>query len=99
MPVAFVTFRSRWGAALAAQSQQHANPLMWITETAPEPGDVLWSNLAVPYRRLPLYKLVMFSVAAVFTIFFAIPVTAIQGIAKFERLRKWFPPAIAFELM
>jgi calcium permeable stress-gated cation channel len=60
---------------------------------------VLWSNLEIPYRRFPLYKVAMFTAASVFTIFFAIPVTAIQGIAKFERLRKWFPPAMAVQLM
>ncbi|PHT60090.1 CSC1-like protein [Capsicum baccatum] len=41
LPVAFVAFNSRWGAVLAAQSQQHTNPLLWITEVAPEPRDVI----------------------------------------------------------
>ncbi|GFY92189.1 Early-responsive to dehydration stress protein [Actinidia rufa] len=99
LAVAFVTFRTRWGAALAAQSQQHSNPLLWITEMAPEPRDVLWRNLAIPYRHLPLYKIGVFVAASLLTIFFAIPVTAIQGIAKFERLRKWFPPAMAVQMI
>ncbi|KAL3537660.1 hypothetical protein ACH5RR_001026 [Cinchona calisaya] len=99
LPVAFVTFRSRLGAALAAQSQQHSDPLLWITGIAPEPRDVLWSNLAIPYRHLPLFKIVVFISASLLTIFFAIPVTAIQGIAKFEKLRKWFPPAMAVQLI
>ncbi|KAA8537311.1 hypothetical protein F0562_027002 [Nyssa sinensis] len=99
LPVAFVTFRSRWGAALAAQSQQNSNPLLWITEMAPEPRDVLWRNLAIPYKHLPLYKIVVFAAASLITIFFAIPVTAVQGIAKFESLRKWFPPAMAVQLI
>lgn len=99
MPVAFVTFKSRWGAALAAQSQQHPHPLLWITEMAPEPRDVLWKNLATSYRYLPLQNLLVFIAASLLTIFFAIPVTAVQGIAKFEKLRKWFPPAMALQLM
>ncbi|RVW28088.1 CSC1-like protein [Vitis vinifera] len=99
LPVAFVTFKSRWGAALAAQSQQHPHPLLWITEMAPEPRDVLWKNLATSYRYLPLQNLLVFIAASLLTIFFAIPVTAVQGIAKFEKLRKWFPPAMALQLM
>ncbi|XP_011088351.1 CSC1-like protein At3g54510 isoform X1 [Sesamum indicum] len=99
LPVAFVTFKSRWGAALAAQSQQISNPLLWITEMAPEPRDVLWSNLAIPFRYLPLYKFGVYVSASLLTIFFAVPVTAVQGIAKFERLKKWFPPAIAVQLI
>ncbi|CAI9102843.1 OLC1v1001192C1 [Oldenlandia corymbosa var. corymbosa] len=99
LPVAFITFRSRLGAALAAQSQQNPNPLLWITSPAPEPGDVLWSNLAIRYRLLPLYEIIVFLAASLLTVFFAIPVTAVQGIAKFEKLRKWFPPAMALQLI
>ncbi|XP_028105812.1 CSC1-like protein At3g54510, partial [Camellia sinensis] len=99
LPVAFVTFRNRWGATLAAQSQQHSNPLIWITEMAPEPRDVLWRNLSIPYRHLPLYKIGVFVAASLLTLFFAIPVTAVQGIAKYERLKTWFPPAIAVHLI
>lgn len=99
LPVAFVTFRNRWGAALAAQSQQNSNPLLWITEMAPEPRDVLWRNLAIPFKHLPLYKIGVYTAASLLTLFFTIPVTAIQGIAKYERLKEWFPPAMAIRLM
>ncbi|KAK0572888.1 hypothetical protein LWI29_000016 [Acer saccharum] len=99
LPVAFVTFKSRWGAALAAQSQQHSHPLQWITERAPEPRDVYWRNLTISYRILPLYRIGVFIAASLLTIFFAIPVTAVQGIAKFEKLKKWFPPVRAIELI
>lgn len=97
--MAFVTFSSRWGAVLAAQSQQHTNPLLWITEMAPEPRDVIWQNLAIQYRHLPLYRIVILVAASLLTIFFVLPVTAVQGIAKYERLKKWFPPAMAVDLM
>ncbi|XP_038688498.1 CSC1-like protein At3g54510 isoform X2 [Tripterygium wilfordii] len=99
LPVAFVTFKSRWGAALAAQSQQHSNPTLWTTEMAPEPRDVSWRNLAIPFKVLLLYRTGVVLAASLLTIFFAIPVTAVQGIAKFEKLKKWFPPAIAIELI
>ncbi|KAK4372377.1 hypothetical protein RND71_007761 [Anisodus tanguticus] len=99
LPVAFVTFSSRWGAVLAAQSQQHTNPLLWITQAAPEPRDVIWKNLAIQYRHLPLYKIVIVVAASLLTIFFVLPVTAVQGIAKYDRLKKWFPPAMAVELI
>ncbi|KAL7605093.1 hypothetical protein Lser_V15G15615 [Lactuca serriola] len=99
LPVAFVTFRSRWDAALASQTQQHPNPLMWITQMAPEPRDVLWKNLSIPYKHLVLYRTGVFVTQILFTIFFAIPVTAVQGIAQFEKLKKWFPPAMAVQLI
>lgn len=99
LPVAFATFKSRCGAALAAQSQQHPHPLIMITEMAPEPRDVSWRSLAIMHKFLPLYKIGIIVLAALLTIFFAVPVTAVQGIAKFEKLKKWFPPAMAIELM
>ncbi|KAL5827226.1 hypothetical protein ACOSQ3_019059 [Xanthoceras sorbifolium] len=99
VPVAFVTFKSRWGAALATQSQQHSHPLQWITERAPEPRDVYWRNLTISYRILPLYRIGVIVAASLLTIFFAIPVTAVQGIAKFEKLKIWFPPVSAIDLI
>ena len=99
LPVAFVIFKSRRSAALVAQTQQHSNPLELITEMAPEPRDVSWRNLAIPQQILPLNKIGVILAAAALTIFFAIPVTAVQGIAKYEKLKKWFPPAMAVEFM
>lgn len=53
----------------------------------------------IPYRVLPLCKLGVIVAASLLTVFFAIPVTAVQGIAKFEKLKKWFPPVMALQLM
>ncbi|KAJ7982338.1 CSC1-like protein [Quillaja saponaria] len=97
--VAFVAFKSRWGAVVAAQSRQHSHPLLWITEMAPEPRDVSWRNLGISYRFLPLHKIGVGIAASLLTIFFAIPVTAVQGIAKYEKLKKWFPPVMAIQLI
>ncbi|KAL2337144.1 hypothetical protein Fmac_011590 [Flemingia macrophylla] len=99
LPVAFVTFKSRSGAAAAANLQQHSHPLIWITELAPEPRDISWRNMRVSYRAIPLYKLCVLIAASLLTVFFAIPVTAVQGIAKYEKLKKWFPPAMAVQLI
>ncbi|KAK9682220.1 hypothetical protein RND81_10G059000 [Saponaria officinalis] len=99
LPAAFVTFKSRVAAALVTQSQQVSHPFLWITEEAPEPRDVLWKNLSTPSRRLLIYKIGFFIAATLLTIFFAVPVAAVQGIAKFEKLNKWFPPAMAIQLI
>ncbi|KAI3711153.1 hypothetical protein L2E82_41030 [Cichorium intybus] len=32
MPAAFVSFKTRWGAAVCAQTQQARNPTLWLTE-------------------------------------------------------------------
>lgn len=99
MAVAFVSFKTRSGAAVAAQLLQHSHPLKWITEMAPEPRDVAWRNMKISFRVMPLYKLGVLIAASMLTIFFAIPVTAVQGLAKYEKLKKWFPPVQAVQLM
>ena len=86
-------------AAQAAETQQHVNPLSLVTRYAPEPTETIWSNLAIPFYRLAVYKLGVFIAAFLLTVFFTIPVTAVQGIVQFEKIEKWFPPARAVQLM
>ncbi|KVI09372.1 protein of unknown function DUF221 [Cynara cardunculus var. scolymus] len=59
MPAAFVSFKTRWGAAVCAQTQQARNPTLWLTEWAPEPRDVYWKNLAIPHVSLIIRKVTM----------------------------------------
>ncbi|KAG2598199.1 hypothetical protein PVAP13_5KG067200 [Panicum virgatum] len=56
VPAAFVSFRSRWGAAVCAQTQQTSNPTVWLTEWAPEPRDVYWDNLSIPFVSLTVRR-------------------------------------------
>ncbi|KAH6764554.1 ERD to dehydration family protein [Perilla frutescens var. hirtella] len=91
MPAAFVSFRTRWGAAVCAQTQQTRNPTLWLTEWASEPRDVYWDNLAIPYVSLTIRKLII-SVAFFFlTFFFMIPVTFVQSLANIEGIEKRAP--------
>ncbi|KAH9615815.1 hypothetical protein KSS87_022204 [Heliosperma pusillum] len=91
LPAAFVSFRSRWGAAVCAQTQQSRNPTLWLTEWAPEPSDVYWNNLAIPYVEHNIRKLIM-SVALFFLIiFFMAPITFVQSLANIDGIDKAFP--------
>ncbi|KAL6616704.1 hypothetical protein ACP70R_038974 [Stipagrostis hirtigluma subsp. patula] len=99
VPVAFVSFKSQLDAAQAAEMQQLVNPLSLTTTYAPEPTDTIWKNLAVPFWRMALYKLGVFIAAFLLTVFFTIPVTAVQGIVQFEKIKRWFPPAKAVQLI
>ncbi|KAK8354545.1 hypothetical protein V6Z12_A05G228200 [Gossypium hirsutum] len=39
-PAAFVFFKNRYAAVVAAQVLQSSNPMLWVTQLAPEPHDV-----------------------------------------------------------
>lgn len=91
MPTAFVSFRTRWGAAVCAQTQQSRNPTLWLTQWASEPRDIYWDNLAIPYVSLSIRGLII-SVGFFFlTFFFMIPVTFVQSLANIEGIEKRAP--------
>ncbi|XVF27935.1 hypothetical protein REPUB_Repub14bG0152400 [Reevesia pubescens] len=91
MPAAFVSFKSRWGAAVCAQTQQSRNPTMWLTEWAPEPRDVYWQNLAIPHVSLAVRRLIMAVAFFFLTFFFMIPIASVQALASIEGLEKAAP--------
>ncbi|XP_020093575.1 CSC1-like protein At1g32090 isoform X1 [Ananas comosus] len=91
MPVAFVTFDSRWGAAVCAQTQQSKNPTQWLTEWAPEPRDVYWQNLAIPFVSLSIRKLLISVSVFALVFFYMIPIAFVQSLANLEGLEKVAP--------
>ncbi|KAJ4829129.1 hypothetical protein Tsubulata_011814 [Turnera subulata] len=91
IPAAFVSFRSRWGAAVCARTQQARNPTIWLTERAPEPRDVYWENLAIPYVELTIRRLLMAVALFFLTFFFIIPIAFVQSLANIESIEKVFP--------
>ncbi|KAL8216443.1 hypothetical protein R6Q57_023280 [Mikania cordata] len=91
MPAAFVSFNSRWGAAVCAQTQQSKNPILWLTEWAPEPRDVYWKNLAIPFVSLSIRKLIISLAVFALVFFYIIPIAFVQSLANLEGLEKVVP--------
>ncbi|KAL0312400.1 UNVERIFIED_CONTAM: CSC1-like protein [Sesamum radiatum] len=90
-PAAFVSFNSRWGAAVCAQTQQSKNPTLWLTSWAPEPRDVYWKNLAIPFVSLSIRKLVISLSVFALVFFYMIPIAFVQSLANLEGLEKVAP--------
>ncbi|XP_022145393.1 CSC1-like protein At1g32090 isoform X2 [Momordica charantia] len=90
-PVAFVSFNSRWGAAVCAQTQQSKNPTSWLTNWAPEPRDVYWRNLAIPFVSLSIRKLVISLSVFALVFFYMIPIAFVQSLANLEGLERVAP--------
>lgn len=91
IPAAFVSFKSRWGTAVCAQTQQTSDPTVWLTEWAPEPRDVYWSNLAIPYVDLTIRRVIMAVAFFFLTFFFIIPITLVQSLANMDVLQRVLP--------
>lgn len=90
-PAAFVFFKTRYAAVVASQVLQSSNPMSWVTNLAPEPHDVYWSNLCIPYRQLWFRKIVTLVATIAFMLVFLIPVTFVQGLTQLEQLQETFP--------
>ncbi|XP_065860502.1 CSC1-like protein At1g69450 [Euphorbia lathyris] len=88
---AFVSFKSRYGAAVSFHLQQSVNPTQWVTEQAPEPDDVYWPFFSSSFMRRWVSKLVVIVVCILLTILFLIPVVVVQGLTNLAQLEVWFP--------
>ncbi|XP_065856171.1 CSC1-like protein HYP1 [Euphorbia lathyris] len=91
VPAAFVSFKSRFGAAVALHIQQGVNPTEWVTERAPEPQDVHWSFFSASFLRRWIYQLVAIVSCIAVTFLFFVPVVIVQGLANLHQLEIWLP--------
>lgn len=91
VPAAFVSFKTRWGAAVCAQTEQTSNPTIWLTEWAPEPRDVYWDNLAIPYVKLTLRRSLVALGLFLLIFFYMIPIAFVQSLANIEGIGKVLP--------
>ncbi|KAK9051014.1 hypothetical protein SSX86_027639 [Deinandra increscens subsp. villosa] len=88
---AFVSFKSRYGAAIALHMLQSNNPTEWRTEQAPEPQDVYWPFFSSTFMRRWISRLVVIVSCAILTILFLIPVFIVQGLTNLAQLEIYFP--------
>lgn len=91
IPVSFVSFKTRWDAAVVAQTWQTPNPFQWVTEWAPEPRDVNWQSLSIHFSHLWLIRLVVGVIFFCITILYFIPAGLVYTLATLNNLRTWFP--------
>uniref|UniRef100_M4FDH4 CSC1-like protein HYP1 n=1 Tax=Brassica campestris TaxID=3711 RepID=M4FDH4_BRACM len=91
IPAAFVSFRTRHGAAIASNIQQGMDPTQWLTETAPEPQDVHWPFFTASFVRRWISNVVVFVAFVALIILYVIPVVLVQGLANLHQLETWFP--------
>ncbi|THU72280.1 hypothetical protein C4D60_Mb04t10430 [Musa balbisiana] len=88
---AFVFFKTRYAAVVASKVLQTSNPMQWVTGIAPEPCDVYWPNLWIPFGQLWIRRLATLLATIVFMFLFLIPVTFVQGLTQLDQLQQKFP--------
>ena len=87
---AFVTLRS---AERCTEAQQVvlSHTSGWRVCEAPEPRDLIWTNVVKPRGMTELHQKIGLAATVVCVLFWSVPVTLIQAWANVESLSKWFP--------
>uniref|UniRef100_A0A0D3FNI1 CSC1/OSCA1-like 7TM region domain-containing protein n=2 Tax=Oryza TaxID=4527 RepID=A0A0D3FNI1_9ORYZ len=90
-PGAIVFFKTRYAAIVASRILQSSNPMLWVTDLAPEPRDVYWSNLWIPYRQIWLRKIATLAASVAFMFVFIVPVAFVQSMMQLDQIEQLFP--------
>lgn len=99
LPSAFVTVRTRWGAAVTAQTQQSVNPTQWVTQWAPEPRDIDWPNMEIPYNQFFTRQIVSTVLAIALTCLYYPIVAAIRLLGNLDTVKKYLPQVIVDNIL
>ncbi|KAH9899740.1 hypothetical protein C8Q73DRAFT_639178 [Cubamyces lactineus] len=89
--VAFVTFEKMSSAQVAAQAVHAPHPTQCLTHLAPEPRDIVWTNIShSPFASLVREWLAMGSMV-VLQFFWFIPITALASLLSYSEIKKTMP--------
>uniref|UniRef100_A0A5B6ZDY0 CSC1-like protein ERD4 n=2 Tax=Davidia involucrata TaxID=16924 RepID=A0A5B6ZDY0_DAVIN len=88
---AIVFFTSRLTAASAAQSLHAQMVDTWTVMDAPEPRQLIWTNLPKKFYERQIRQSVVYVVVFLTIVFFMIPIGLISAFTTLEQLKKLLP--------
>ncbi|KAA8514884.1 hypothetical protein F0562_018063 [Nyssa sinensis] len=88
---AIVFFTNRVTAASAAQSLHAQMVDTWTVMDAPEPNQLIWSNLPKSFYERQLRQYVVYAIVALAIFFYMIPIGFVSAFTTLEQLEKVLP--------
>ena len=88
---ALVFFSSRVAAASAAQCLHAPMVDTWTVMEAPEPRQLIWSNLSLHFYEREVRKYVVYIIVALTVVFYMIPIGIISAFTTLKNLMKLLP--------
>lgn len=85
-PAAFVTFKTRRAAVLAAAALLHHDASAWHAQPAPGPREVIWDNLRLRAWERSLRAVFSWTALITFSLSFLVPIAAIQTFLELPAL-------------
>ncbi|CCM06528.1 uncharacterized protein FIBRA_08801 [Fibroporia radiculosa] len=89
--VAFVTFEEMSSAQIAAQVAHAPIPNQCITHLAPEPRDIVWSNITHSPATLRMREWMVFGAMCLLLFFWLIPTSALASLLSYKEIKKTMP--------
>ncbi|KAK3007186.1 hypothetical protein RJ639_015666 [Escallonia herrerae] len=88
---ALVFFTNRASAAAAAQSLHARMVDTWTVMDAPEPRQIIWTNLPKSFYERQIRQYVVYIIVFLTVVFFMIPIGFISAFTTLENLKKLLP--------
>ncbi|KAG9047641.1 hypothetical protein FS837_001834 [Tulasnella sp. UAMH 9824] len=89
--VAFVTFETMSSAQIASQVVHAPYHSQCLTTPAPEPRDIVWSNMTYTPGELKFREFFVMGLMALLLLFWLVPVSALSTLLSYEEIRKVMP--------
>lgn len=88
---ALIFFTSRVSAAYASQSLHAQMVDKWTVTEAPEPRQLLWSNLKIKFFARITRQYIVYAIVGLTILFYMIPIGVISAFTTLENLKKLLP--------
>ncbi|PFH48588.1 hypothetical protein AMATHDRAFT_65071 [Amanita thiersii Skay4041] len=88
---AFVTFEKMSSAQIAVQAAHGQTPGQLNSFLAPEPRDIVWSNMSLSSTNLRVRDLFVLGVMAMLFLFWIFPITALASLLSYKEIKKAMP--------
>lgn len=76
---------------IAVQVAHARNPLEVVTYPAPEPRDIVWSNMTLSTRNVRARDCFVLASMSLLLLFWIIPVAALAGLLSYKEIKKTMP--------
>ncbi|KAF8901139.1 hypothetical protein CPB84DRAFT_1708514 [Gymnopilus junonius] len=88
---AFITFEKMSSAQTAVQVAHCPNPYQMTTYQAPEPRDIVWSNMTPSQSAIRFRDVFVLATMALLFFFWFFPITALASLLSYKEIKKVMP--------
>ncbi|EEB89427.1 hypothetical protein MPER_12475, partial [Moniliophthora perniciosa FA553] len=88
---AFVTFEKMSSAQIALQAAHSPNPFQCATHQAPEPRDIVWSNMTPSNNSIRVRDVLVLAALALLFFSWVFPISALASLLSYDEIKRTLP--------